>query len=314
MPLGALVGGLLVPPLIQRLGSATVASVGLVVPALALAAVPLSGGWAAFAVLMFAFGASDAAVDAGQNAHGFRVQRRYGRSLVNGFHGLWSVGAVVGGLLGSAAAGLQVPLPVHLSTCAVVFTVLALTTRRLLLPGPEDAEREPAPRRLSGAGAGRGLRGVARGPCSCCWRRGCSLRPRRSSRTPAASWSSLFMRQVVGTRRRHGRPGLRHPAGDHDRGSAHRRPGRRPARSATGRPARRGCGRGRCRARPRRALDRHDPGRLRPRRPRGRHAGPRRAPRRRRAARAAGRAGDHGRRLGATPRLPRLPCPRRSRR
>ena len=42
-------------------------------------------------------GGMDAVVDVAQNAHGFRVQRGYGRSIVNAFHGLWSVGAVAGG-------------------------------------------------------------------------------------------------------------------------------------------------------------------------------------------------------------------------
>ncbi len=170
------------------------------VPALALVAVPLSGAWATFAVRMFAFGASDAAVDAGQNAHGFRVQRRYGRSLVNGFHGLWSVGAVVGGVLGSAAAGLQIPLPVHLSTCAVVFTVLALTTRRLLLPGPEDAEREPAPADPADpAGVRRGLSGVARRTVLLLLAAGVLSASAAFVEDAAASWSALFMREVIGT-------------------------------------------------------------------------------------------------------------------
>ncbi len=196
MPLGALVGGLLVPPVITRLGSATVASVGLVVPALALAALSLAGGWAAFFVLMLAFGASDAAADAGQNAHGFRVQRRYGRSLVNGFHGLWSVGAVVGGLLGSAAAGLQVPLTLHLGSCAVVFSVLALTTRRFLLPGPEDAERvQPDP----ASSARRGLRGVAGRTVLLLAAAGALSASAAFVEDAAASWSALFMRDVVGS-------------------------------------------------------------------------------------------------------------------
>ncbi|MFC3688815.1 MFS transporter [Aquipuribacter hungaricus] len=195
MPLGALVGGLLVPPLIRRLGSATVASVGLVVPAVALAALSLSGGWAAFAALMLAFGASDAAVDAGQNAHGFRVQRRYGRSLVNGFHGLWSVGAVAGGLLGSAAAGLGVPLTVHLGSCAVLFTLLALATRRSLLPGPEDAEREPA---ASGPDR-RGPRRVAGRTVVLLGAAGALAASAAFVEDAAASWSALFMRDVVGS-------------------------------------------------------------------------------------------------------------------
>ncbi|MEX5718759.1 MFS transporter [Geodermatophilus maliterrae] len=144
MPVGALLAGLLAPAFIQRLGSARVAALGLVVLAVAVAGVPLAGTWVVLALVMLVVGALDAVVDVAQNAHGFRVQRAYGRSIVNAFHGLWSIGAVVGGLLGSAAAGLSVPLAVHLSASAAVFGVAALVAYRFLLRGPEDAERAPA--------------------------------------------------------------------------------------------------------------------------------------------------------------------------
>lgn len=145
MPLGALLAGLLAPAFIQRLGSARVAALGLLVLAIAVLGVPLSGAWVVFAAVMLVVGGLDAVVDVAQNAHGFRVQRRYRRSIVNAFHGLWSIGAVVGGLLGSAAAGLRVPLTLHLGMSAAVFGLVAIVAYRFLLPGPEDAERSGAP-------------------------------------------------------------------------------------------------------------------------------------------------------------------------
>ena len=86
-------------------------------------------------------GALDSVVDVAQNAHGLRVQRLYRRSIVNSLHGVWSIGAVLGGLMGAAAAGLHIPLAVHLSISAVLFSAVALVAYRFLLPGPEDAER-----------------------------------------------------------------------------------------------------------------------------------------------------------------------------
>jgi MFS family permease len=141
MPLGAMLAGLLAPVLIRRWGSAKVASFGLVLLAAGVVGVPLSGAWAVFAAVMLLVGGLDAIVDVAQNAHGFRVQRAYGRSIVNAFHGLWSIGAVAGGLLGSVAAGLAVPLAVHLGVSAGVFSVAALLAYLFLLRGPEDAER-----------------------------------------------------------------------------------------------------------------------------------------------------------------------------
>ncbi|MCU1689580.1 MAG: major facilitator superfamily 1 [Jatrophihabitantaceae bacterium] len=140
-PLGALLAGLLGAALIGRFGSAAVATLGTVVMAGALVCVPLAGAWWILAAALLIVGALDSVVDVAQNAHGFRVQRRYGRSIVNAFHGLWSVGAVLGGLMGSVAAGLDIPLTAHLIASGALFGAVALGSRALLLPGPEDAER-----------------------------------------------------------------------------------------------------------------------------------------------------------------------------
>jgi MFS family permease len=141
MPAGALLAGLFAPVVISRFGSARVASTGLIGMCAALVGVPLAGSWVGFAAALFALGALDSVVDVAQNAHGFRVQRRYARSIVNAFHGLWSAGAVLGGLMGSVAAGFAVPLGWHLTATAAFFGSLALLSWRFLLPGPEDTER-----------------------------------------------------------------------------------------------------------------------------------------------------------------------------
>ncbi|QGQ19275.1 MFS transporter [Cellulomonas sp. JZ18] len=196
MPLGALLAGLLAPLLIQRLGSAAVASVGLVALAAAVAAVPLASGWVVLAGLFLLAGAVDAVVDVAQNAHGFRVQRLYGRSIVNAFHGLWSVGAVLGGLLGSAAAGLEVPLPAHVATTSAVFAVVAVLAHRFLLRGPEDAERsddaDPSPR-------ARALRHVAGRTVLLLAALGVLAACGAFVEDAGSSWGALYLRGEVGT-------------------------------------------------------------------------------------------------------------------
>ena len=144
-PLGALLAGLFAAALINRFRSSRVAVGGIVVMATVLALVSVAQTWAALAVILFVAGALDAVIDVAQNAHGLRVQRRYRRSIVNSFHGVWSIGAVSGGLLGAAAAGLGVPLAVHLVTTSALFSAVALVSYRFLLPGPEHAERDDGP-------------------------------------------------------------------------------------------------------------------------------------------------------------------------
>ncbi|GAA3382674.1 MFS transporter [Cryptosporangium minutisporangium] len=150
MPLGALLAGLLAAAAIRRFGSARVAGFGIVALAAATLLIPVAPNWIAFAAVLGAVGALDAIVDVAQNAHGLRVQRLYRRSIVNSFHGLWSIGAVLGGLMGSVAAGLDTPLAVHLAVSAVLFGLIAVLAYRFLLPGPEEAERSV------GRDAGRG--------------------------------------------------------------------------------------------------------------------------------------------------------------
>lgn len=159
VPLGALLAGLSSAALIRRFGSGRVASAGLVALGVVVWTVSLAPGWAALAAALLVLGALDAVVDVAQNAHGLRVQRHYGRSIINAFHGVWSIGAVTGGLLGSAAAGLQLPLTLHLGGSAVVFGAVAALASRAMLPGrdePEPTAEDPPrerPRRRAAAPA-----------------------------------------------------------------------------------------------------------------------------------------------------------------
>jgi MFS family permease len=140
-PLGALLAGLFASAAIRRFSSSRSGAFGIVLTAIAFLLVAVVPSWWALAAVLFVAGGLDAVVDVAQNAHGLRVQRLYGRSIVNSFHGVWSIGAVLGGLMGSAAAGLRVPLGVHLGFAAALFGAVALVAYRSLLPGPEDAER-----------------------------------------------------------------------------------------------------------------------------------------------------------------------------
>lgn len=144
-PAGAIAAGLLAAPLIRRFGSARVAVFGTIATGLGLLAAALSPSGILFAVALLLGGASDAITDVAQNAHGLRVQRRYGRSIINSFHAIWSIGAVLGGGMAAAAIALQLPLGVHLGISTAVFAAVALTALRFCLPGhDEEAEAHAA--------------------------------------------------------------------------------------------------------------------------------------------------------------------------
>lgn len=142
-PLGALVAGLAAGALIRRFSSARVAVAGTVLTALGLVAAGMAPSGFLFAVGLSAAGAMDAITDVAQNSHGLRVQKLFGRSILNSFHAVWSMGAVAGGLMGAAAAGLGVPVQLHLVVSGILFAAVSLGCLRFLLSGPEPVEVVP---------------------------------------------------------------------------------------------------------------------------------------------------------------------------
>ncbi len=206
LPLGALLAALSSAALMRRFGSARVASWGLVLLAVTVWTVSLAPNWAALAAAMLVAGALDAIIDVAQNAHGLRVQRLYRRSILNAFHGIWSIGAVAGGLLGSAAAGLDVPLTAHLGAAAVVFGGLALLASRALLPGRDDDDRvapdpgdaDPAVAPLTGD-RGTSGRGRWRAAAPALTALGVLAACGAVVEDAGASWSALYLRTELMT-------------------------------------------------------------------------------------------------------------------
>ncbi len=152
-PVGAIVAGLAAAVLVRRFGSAKVAVAGTVLTSLALLAAGVAPTVLLFAASLFLGGAMDSITDVAQNAHGLRVQRRYRRSIINSFHAVWSIGAVLGGVMAAATITLDVPLGVHLTISAVVFSAVSVVALKYCLPGrdddPEDERVADSPNAVS---------------------------------------------------------------------------------------------------------------------------------------------------------------------
>ncbi|WP_217178838.1 MFS transporter [Streptomyces sp. AC495_CC817] len=145
LPAGAIVAGLGAAVLLRRFGSARVAVFGTVLTSLGYLCAGFAPSAVLFAAALFFAGASDAITDVAQNTHGLRVQRRFGRSIINSFHAIWSIGAVLGGAMGAAAIALGLPVGVHLAISTTVFALVALSALRFCLPGrDEEASATPA--------------------------------------------------------------------------------------------------------------------------------------------------------------------------
>jgi MFS family permease len=142
---GALVAGLTAAALIRRFRSSRVAVVGMLGTAVFVFAAGLASSPIVLGAALFIAGAADAVTDVAQNAHGLRVQRNYGRSIINSFHAVWSVGAILGGLMGAGAIALNIPRATHLGVSAVVFGAVVLAAYPHLLRG-RDHDDHPSTR------------------------------------------------------------------------------------------------------------------------------------------------------------------------
>ncbi|MBO8187770.1 MFS transporter [Streptomyces spirodelae] len=104
---------------------------GLALPPLAPAL-----GWLCLA--LFVYGCGLGLMDVAMNAQGVRVEAAYGRSVMSGLHGLWSVGTLVGGAGGVVAAHAGLDARVHLGVAAPLLAAVAVVAARWT-PGREDS-------------------------------------------------------------------------------------------------------------------------------------------------------------------------------
>ncbi len=139
---GGITLGLLSARMLRRFGSARLATMTLAIQALIIWGAGVSPVVALFAVLLFVNGALDANTDVAQNAQGMGVQRRMGRSIINGLHAMWSLGAALGGLLGGAAIALHLSIATHLGLSSVLFIGMAVAARVLMLGPSSGIDRE----------------------------------------------------------------------------------------------------------------------------------------------------------------------------
>jgi hypothetical protein len=142
---GALVAGPAAAAVIRRFRSAVAAVAGSIGIAVFLFVASLAPSAVALAAALFVAGAFDAITDVGQNAHALRLQRNYGRSIINSLHAVWSAGAVLGGAMGAAAIALDISRTTHLAVSAVLFSAVVLTAYPFLLRGP-DTDDHPSTR------------------------------------------------------------------------------------------------------------------------------------------------------------------------
>ncbi|MFC6881170.1 MFS transporter [Actinomadura yumaensis] len=177
--------------------------------------VPLGLAWNLGALIcaLVLMGGSLGLMDVAMNAQGVAVERRYGRPLMSGLHGVYSIGTLLAALAGSVVAHAHVPVPLHLAVAAVIVAATLLLGCRELLDRSADAmpdamPGEDAPDARAAVPGSAGVPGDAPGAARVGARRSgrwvlamlgviglCSF----VGEGAMADWSAVYLRETLGT-------------------------------------------------------------------------------------------------------------------
>ncbi|MFE5338593.1 MFS transporter [Isoptericola sp. NPDC056578] len=146
VPVVAGVGSVLAGALAPRVGSARLLHVCGPLVALAVLGAGLAPTVTVLYPVVAAVGLLLGLVDASMNMQGVEVEQRYGRSLLNSFHGAWSVGGILGSLAAVLAHSLGWSLAAGLGLVAAVGVAVDLVATAASGGGaPRPAERQAVP-------------------------------------------------------------------------------------------------------------------------------------------------------------------------
>ena len=87
---------------------------------------------------LFLFGVAMATQDVAMNAHAVVVEQRAGKRLMSTFHGMFSVGTLIGGILGGIFSQWKVTPLQQALALAVIFFAIAIAVKPLFFPADAD--------------------------------------------------------------------------------------------------------------------------------------------------------------------------------
>lgn len=138
--LGGIIGALLVGRLSERLGSKRLLLLAAGALAVGLPMIGIVPVAVLLLVVLTVLGALDVFNDVSMNAQGVMIQERLGRSIMNRLHAMWSLGFLVGAVIGSAMAAAGVGVRAHLLIVGAVLFVTVQAVQSWLLPVDDPHE------------------------------------------------------------------------------------------------------------------------------------------------------------------------------
>ncbi|MEV4379163.1 MFS transporter [Streptosporangium sp. NPDC049644] len=134
--------------LTDRLGSARLITPAAIATSLTVIPPGYATTLPALIATLFLFGLVNASLDVSMNAHGVEVERAYGRPIMSSFHGMFSIGGLIGAGIGGLFAWLDLSAAATLTAVGIPLALVSLYARRHLLPTtPPPATHTTTPRR-----------------------------------------------------------------------------------------------------------------------------------------------------------------------
>jgi len=140
MAIGTVVGTRFAPLVVERAGSRASVRVGTPVLCAALVGPGVVSSYAWFCVALAVLGALGGFLDVAFNTQGIAVQRAYGRPILAGLHGVWSVALFAGGAVGAVAAAAGVSPGWQFAVVGAVLGVGSVPLLAWQLPPGEEPQ------------------------------------------------------------------------------------------------------------------------------------------------------------------------------
>jgi fucose permease len=151
VPVGLVIGAALAERLVDRAGSALLVRICGVGNCAAAVTPGLARNLPELMAALFAIGATGGTLDVATNAQGVRVEGAYGRPVMTSMHAFYSLGAILGSLIGGAFAWADLALLPSLAAVDVVGALIDGTAGRwLLAETPRPAPAGSAPNKPDG--------------------------------------------------------------------------------------------------------------------------------------------------------------------
>jgi MFS family permease len=153
-PVGNIAGAFLAGLLVGRLGSRRIFA--FIVPFCSLALLSLGGAPTPMLLAggLFCFGLSTNLFDNALNTQAVDVEKIYRRSIMLAFHGMWSVGGVIGSILCGFFSAMHITPTDHFKIILCVSVGIFLLLRRYTIPRPLSRANHAADSRAINASQG----------------------------------------------------------------------------------------------------------------------------------------------------------------